>query len=124
MARKEKVVPDLRRRLKCSKIFGENIYIEGTLEEDLPEGFPMDGPHWDDWEEDEDGRNDGTGVDAASLAARSTRAFAGGEDVGADEVGDEYRRRSSKEGAEPLDTPGPLADRKKKNELSRKGRVE
>jgi hypothetical protein len=50
MPRKPPAPVDTSRKLKGSKIFNGVIYSPGQ-EHELPKGFPMDGPHWADWEE-------------------------------------------------------------------------
>ena len=51
MARKEMPAPDTSRKLASSKIWNGAIYSPG-MEAELPESFPQDGPHWEDFEPD------------------------------------------------------------------------
>ncbi|MEO7102867.1 MAG: hypothetical protein ABI119_05975 [Gemmatimonadaceae bacterium] len=61
MPRREPLQIDTTRRLVAvdpetgatGKIWNGDIYIRG-MEHDLPPDFPMDGPHWEDWEPDYD----------------------------------------------------------------------
>jgi hypothetical protein len=64
------------RWLVCSKIFGQDIYSPG-MEDKLPDGFPMTGPHWSDYEEPEPELH---GVAAENAAQRRAMLEVDGED--------------------------------------------
>ena len=51
MARKVMPAPDTSRKLVSSKIWKGDVWSPG-MEADLPEDFPQDGPHWEDFEPD------------------------------------------------------------------------
>jgi len=51
MPRKVMPAPDTSRKLVSSKIWKGDVWSPG-MEKDLPEDFPQDGPHWEDFEPD------------------------------------------------------------------------
>ena len=67
MARKVMPAPDTSRKLVSSKIWNGAIYSPG-MEAELPEDFPEDGPHWEDFEPDATPAP--KGVAAVNLAAQ------------------------------------------------------
>ena len=52
MPRKELEAYAPQRLLVSAKIWDGAVWVPGQ-EQELPEDFPMDGPHWNDWEPEE-----------------------------------------------------------------------